>query len=196
MRIAVFTALIALAVGGCVRYTPHPWAQEFEFEDQDVEFVAPAKLTGVRCERQVDAIDMLERGTFLRLTAEEYAALSRDPIELADDERPYLVRGVSWSEPPMFSIVAVDHERRVLYVTQYTHNWEMAWPGLHWKMRPRPVIVVLEQEIGDAMTRAVIGGDMVLGFWLRYREFWRERGTELPAIEFSCERETAGLPLQ
>lgn len=196
MRITISAALIALAVSGCVRYTPHPWSQTFEFDDGDVEFVAPAKLTGVRCERQVDAIDMLERDTFLRLTTEEYAALSRDPIELADDEIPYLVRGVTWFSPPDFSIVAVDREMKTLYVTRYTYNFEMLWPGLHWKMEPRPMIAVLKQEIGGAKPRAMVGGDVIMFFYYRHKRYWEERGGQLPFMEFSCETESAGRPPQ
>ena len=196
MRTPVLAVLIVLALGGCVRYTPHPWSQEFEFDDADVEFVTPTRIIDIQCERRAEAIERLEQVSFVRLTPEEYAAISNDPMELADDDIPYLVRGVPWSEPPMFSIVAVDRDQRILYVTQYTHNFEMAWPGLHWKMRPRPVIVVLKQEIGRAMTRGIIGGDRVLGLWLRYGEFWSERGIELPATEFSCGNVEPASPLQ
>jgi len=194
MRIAIIAAAVALAVGGCVRYTPHPWSQTFEFDEEHVEFVAPARLADIRCERQTDAMARLKSDAFVRLTAKEYDALARDPIELADDDIPYLVRGVTWSEPPDFSIVAVGREQKVLYVTRYTYNFEFFWPGLHWKMAPRPAIAVLQREIHGAMPRAMVGGDAIMFFYYRYKQYWEERGDRLPLREFSCEREAAGRP--
>jgi len=129
------------------------------------------------------------------LTREEYAALARNPIELGDNDIPYLVRGVTWSEPPDFSIVAVDREQKILYVTRYTYNFEILLPGMHWKMAPRPTIAVLQQEIDGAMPRAMVGGDVIMFFYYRYNQYWEERGDRLPLREFSCEREAAGRPL-
>ncbi len=196
MRKPVLAVLIALALGGCVRYTPHPWSQAFEFEDGHVEFVAPTRIIDIQCERRIEAVERLEQVSFVRLTPEEYVGLARGPIKLLDDDIPYLVRGVTWSEPPEFSIVAVDREQRILYVTRYTYNFEFLWPGLHWKMTPRPFIVVIEQDIDDAMPRAMVGGDMIMIIYYRYKRYWEERGGQLPLVEFSCEREAAGGPLQ
>lgn len=170
MRSAALAFLIVLSSTGCVQYTPHPWSQDFDFYSSEVEFVSPAKLSRVREELQVGAIERLDQHTFLRLTVDEYRSLSRSPIELHDNEIPYLVRGVSWSRPPWFSIVAMDRGKKILFVIQYTTNFELAWPGLHWRMEPNPVIAVVDQEIDETLTRAVIGGDRIMGTKMHYGE--------------------------
>lgn len=170
MRSAALAVVMVLSCAGCVRYTPHPWSQTFEFVPSDVEFVSPEKLSRVQKAQEADAIKRLDQHTFLRLTAKEYRTLSRSPIELQDSNVPYLVRGVSWSEPPWFSIVAMDREKKILFVIQYTTNFELAWPSLHWRMRPYPVIAVLDREIEKALAQAVIGGDRIMGDKMYYGE--------------------------
>lgn len=175
MRVAATALLIALFLGGCVRYTPHPWSQGFEFNDQNAEFVSAAKLSRVLAEQEADAIKRLDQQSFLRLTTKEYEVLSQNPIGLEKNEIAYLVRGVSWDRPPLFSIVAMEREKKILYVIQYTHNFEMALPGMHWKMEPHPVIAVVDQKVGEVLTRAVIGGDHMMRIKTYYGEkVWDE----------------------
>jgi len=66
--------------------------------------------------------------------------------------------------------VAMDREKKILFVIQYTTNFELAWPGLHWQMRPYPVIAVLDREIEKVLAQAVIGGDRIMGVKMYYGE--------------------------
>lgn len=93
--------------------------------------------------------------------------------DVSENETPYLVRGVSWSQPPLFSIVAYDRATLALHVQQYTYSGEIFIPGKRMSSAS-PMIVILSGHLEAVFPDAILGGDRIAG--LSYSEkAWRER---------------------
>ena len=157
----IFMLFIPLLTG-CRSFTAHPWTQAAQFDSSRAVYIHPEKFSRVRAEREAEAIRMLETEPFILLLQKEYRELAKDVKTPEPDERVYLVRGVSWSRPPLFTMAAVNLDDRTLYVLQYTYNGEIYIPG-HWESQASPLIVIVEGEISGVVPDAVWGGDWVMG---------------------------------
>jgi len=163
--------LIVTIASGCQSFHAHPWTTNIKvdygnwfvvFDNPNIEYVSPESLSRVNNANEADAIYQLEADQFLQLSEEDYIRLSQNPKQLKDGEISYLVRGVSWSKPPQFSLVTFDRTTGTLYVIQYTYNGEIFIPG-QYESSPNPVIVVLDSKISQVVPDAVRGGDWIMG---------------------------------
>lgn len=176
MKTAVAVVLAALTAAACQRYTVHPWHGDAGFDREAVQFVAPAKLSRVREELEDDAIRQLTEVPFVRLSPASFASLSDEPKALADHEIAYLLRGVTWSRPPMFSVVALNAAQGVLHVVQYDYSGELLIPFMVHESVAYPVIAILDREIVDVRSGAVTGGDAAMRWQSVYGEYaWVEK---------------------
>ncbi len=89
-----------------------------------------------------------------------------------DELRPFLVRGVSYSEPT-FSIVKCDRKHGWVYVYQATYNGEMYVPGVRYRPEAAPIVVFLEDRPRRVIASANVGGDGIFR-GVRPDDMWHE----------------------
>ena len=163
--------LVLIIISGCQSFCPHPWTTTIKvkygnwfevFDNPNIEYISLENLSRVKDADQADAIRRLESDQYLRLSKEEYIQLSQNPKQLKGNEIPFLVRGVSWSKPPLFSLVTLDRSNGTLYAIQYTYNGEIYIPGKYESI-PNPIIAVLDVQVSQVIPDAVWGGDWIMG---------------------------------
>ena len=115
------------------------------------------------------AVALLREHAFVRLDPSQLALLAPDfPVRSDRTEQPYLVRGVLYSSPPLYTIVRFDPATTRLLVQQFTYNGEMVMP-FRWVAQPNALVVFLRRPPEHVYPDAVLGGDWIArgGQWNR-----------------------------
>ena len=122
--------------------------------------------------RREEAVALLQERPFLRLDPPQVAAFAPDlPVPSDHEARPYLVRGVLYSSPPLFTILRFDAATARLLVQQYTYNGEMLMP-FGWVAEPNALVVFLPRPPEHIYPDAVLGGD-----WIARGRLWNTLDT-------------------
>jgi hypothetical protein len=111
--------------------------------------------------RRADAVALLQEHAFVQLEASQFAEFA--PALQVPSERgaqPYLVRGVSFSSPPLYTIVRHDLATGRLLVQQFTYDGEMLMP-FRWVAEPNALVVILPRPPEHVYSDAVLGGDWI-----------------------------------
>lgn len=169
-------AFCILTFAGCRSFTEHPWTRKTQIDLSNLTYIHPERLTRVRPDQEPQAIRMLESQSHVLLHQFAYSELAKVDKPLKPNKQAYLVRGVSWSRPPWYSLVAMDKKEQTLYVLQYTYNLELYIPG-NYQSEAYPLIVLLDEEIVEVVPDAVWGGDWIMG-GLSSEYAWREEWKE------------------
>lgn len=169
LRILIFCTV--LAASGCISYQPHGWTRS-QTRAPGIQQLSPEKLSAVRTEEVREAIRLLEHVDSVLLDDASVKRFARHRIRKSLGEGVFLVRGVSWSTPPLFREVYFDKATRTIYVDSYTYNGEIFIPGRRLSA-PSPIIVCLEVAASTVVPTATIGGDRIAARSLR-KQAWRE----------------------
>lgn len=169
LRLLVLS-LIVWAVG-CVSYQPHAWTRS-QARAPTAEQLPAGKLSGVRITEIAAAVRLLEDVEYVPLDDAAVKRFAKNEIHKSPGEIVFLVRGVSWSAPPLFREIYFDTETRTLYVDSYTYNGEIFIPGKRLSLAS-PIIVCLGFSPVAIVPNATIGGDRIVARFVR-REGWRE----------------------
>jgi hypothetical protein len=106
--------------------------------------------------QRADAVALLEEHPFVQLDSSQVSIFA--PGFAARTGQPRLVRGVSFSSHPVFTIVRFDAGR--LLVQQFTWDGEMLMP-FRWVAEPNALVVFLPREPEHIFPDAVLGGDWI-----------------------------------
>lgn len=162
--------VVALA-GGCITYVPHAWTRS-QSREPGARLLSTMKLSSVRKEKMARAIQLLENAEFVSLDDESAKQFAKQKVQRSPGEAIFLIRGVSWSRPPLFREIYVDEATRTIYVDSYTYNGEIFIPGKSFS-EPSPIIACLRFTPSAVIPNAIIGGDRIAGRSLR-KDVWRE----------------------
>jgi hypothetical protein len=111
--------------------------------------------------KREDAVALLKDRPFIHLGPSQLAAFAPDVSVSSEGEaQPYLVRGVLFSSPPLFTVVRFDTAKARLLVQQFTYNGEMLMP-FRWVAEPNAVVVFLSRSPEHIYSDAVLGGDWI-----------------------------------
>ena len=152
--------IVCFLLLGCRSFETHHWTIESK-PPKEVEYVKPEFLSRVNESVITEAIELLEENSFVELTEEQYELFSSNPKKIPDDYKPFLARGVSWSNPPMCTLVYYDKETNHLHIEQFTFNFEIYIPGKY-KQSPNPVIFLAKKAPTKVIPDAIWGGDRIL----------------------------------
>lgn len=108
-----------------------------------------------------NAVALLQDTPFVRLDPTQLAAFAPALRPAAGQElQPYLVRGVSYSPRPTYTVVRFDPTGASLLVQQVSWDGEMLMP-FRWVAEPNALVVFLPREPDRIYPDAVLGGDWV-----------------------------------
>src|SRR5262249_11318386 len=108
--------------------------------------------------KRADAVALLQEHPFVQLDSSQLSVFA--PSLSASTGQPHLVRGVSFSSHPVFTIVRFDGDSGRLLVQQFTWDGEMLMP-FRWIAEPSPVVVLLPRVPQHIYPDAVLGGDWI-----------------------------------
>ena len=165
MRIIILTAYLLLS--SCASHTAHPWAKAREPRSKSCE-VSPKKITNVKTEEIAFAASLLSDREFVSLEKSILTKISDRQLKSSESDSAFLIRGVSWSQPPLFRKVYVEADDKTVNVNSYTYNGEIFIPGNRSSVQS-PVIVLLPFTPTNAYCDAVIGGDRIMGMYLHQK---------------------------
>jgi hypothetical protein len=102
------------------------------------------------------AVALLQDHSFVQLDASQLSVFAPD-LSIPTGQ-PHLVRGLSFSSHPDFTVVRFDAETGRLLVQQFTYNGEMVMP-FRWAADPNALVVFLPRAPERVYPDAVLGGD-------------------------------------
>ena len=98
---------------------------------------------------------------FVRLDASQLADFAPGlSVRSESNAQPYLIRGVLFSSPPLFTVVRYDAATARLLVQQFTYDGEMLMP-FRWVAEPNALVVFLPRPPEHVYPDAVLGGDWI-----------------------------------
>jgi hypothetical protein len=162
-----------LLLGGCISYEPHAWTRGHP-QPENRQQLPFDRISAVKAEAMPEAVALLESSDYVLLDDASLALLAKHPLRRVAGENAYLVRAVSWSEPPLFRTIYFDGASRTLYVDSYTFNGEIFIPGKR-VSEPSPIIVCLDFVPSAVIPDAIIGGDRILALSFRDEAWTKER---------------------
>lgn len=156
------TALVLLA--GC--FAPpkrHAWqiSKKELAQIRDVEtwpLLSTNDYARVPETKTADAVALLQDQSFLPLDVPQLAVFAPS-MSARPGEKPYLVRGVSYSTP-FYTIVRFDSSAGRLFVQQATYNGEMLMP-FRWVAEPNALVVFLPRAPEQIYPHPLLGGDWI-----------------------------------
>jgi hypothetical protein len=105
-----------------------------------------------------NAVALLQEHPFIQLGASQLSVFA--PGLAARAGQPYLVRGVSFSSRPDFTVLRFDTATGRLLVQQFTWNGEMLMP-FRWVAEPNALVVFLPRSPEHIYPDAILGGDSI-----------------------------------
>ena len=108
--------------------------------------------------KREDAVTLLQNHAFVPLDVSQISVFA--PGFSARPGQPYLVRGVSFSSHPDYSIVRFDAATGRLLVQQFTYDGEVMMP-FRWVAEPNALVVFLPRAPEHIYPDAVLGGDWI-----------------------------------
>jgi hypothetical protein len=107
-----------------------------------------------------EALALLQGRSCIQLSHSQTKAMAPDLQAIHDLLlQPYLVRAVSYSVPPVLTVVRFDPEKAGILIKQFTYNGEMFWP--YWRKTHNAIIAYLPKAPQAVYPLAVLGGDGV-----------------------------------
>jgi hypothetical protein len=166
MKLFVIIGLLGLALAGCRSFSPHPWTRDQPSwtaveKRGEVEYVRANNLTRVKPEFYAKAVAMLATVSAVRLPPEQLQTLATDPSSRGPGLTPFLLRGVTWTNPPLYTIVYWKRDGTSICIEQYSWDGEIYVPG-HFASVAKPVIAFLDREPTAVFPRAILGGDRIM----------------------------------
>lgn len=171
MTLRLFILSFTLFTSSCISYQPHVWTRS-QPREPSIQQLSIEKLAGVSAEELPQAIQLLEHAEYVLLDDTSVKRFAKHRIHKSAGENIFLVRGVSWSRPPLFREVYFDETTRTIYVDSYTYNGEIFIPGKRYS-EPSPIIVCITFTPSAVFPTAIIGGDRIAGRSF-HKEAWRE----------------------
>ena len=108
--------------------------------------------------KRADAVTLLQNHAFVLLDVSQLSVFA--PTFSARSGQPYLVRGVSFSSHPAYSIVRFDPATGHLLIQQFTYDGEVLMP-FRWVAEPNALVVFLPRAPEHIYPDAVLGGDWI-----------------------------------
>lgn len=105
-----------------------------------------------------EAILMLKDTPFIPLSSSRAKSLTPQ-FQAPDDPslQPYLIRALSYSIPPLLTVVRFDSEEARIVVKQFTYNGEIFLP--YWRETHNAIVAYLPKAPQAIYPLAVLGGD-------------------------------------
>lgn len=119
-----------------------------------------------------NAVALLQETPFVHLDLLQLASFApalRPPS--GQELEPYMVRGVSFTSRPSYTVVRFDATGARLLVQQMSYDGEMLMP-FRWVAEPNALVVFLPRVPEHIYTDAVLGGD-----WIFRGKKWSELDT-------------------
>lgn len=157
----VISCVSVLALTGCVA-PPHAWQVTPENRAQ-IEGAEQWALLGTNDYVRVpdtmreSAVALLQDHSSLPLEASQLAAFAPGLAARAE-AHPYLIRGVSFSTRPDFTVVRFDAPTGRLLIQQATYDGEILMPG-RWVAEPNALVVLLPSAPEHVYPQPLLGGD-------------------------------------
>lgn len=107
--------------------------------------------------KREDAVALLQDRSFLQLEASLLSVFAPS-LQARSELQPYLVRGVSYSTHPAYTVVRFDTPTGRLFVEQATYDGEMFMP-FRWVVEPNALVVCLPQAPQHIYPYPRLGGD-------------------------------------
>ncbi len=107
---------------------------------------------------RTNAVALLQEHSFVQLDASQLSVFA--PGLSTRTGQPYLVRGVSFSTRPYYTIVRSDADGGRLLVQQFTWDGEMLMP-FRWVSQPNALVVFLPHSPEHIYPDAILGGDWI-----------------------------------
>jgi len=156
---------------GCSQVSPHPYKWQirgdaFGFQMNTVNWtlIKENHLGRVACEFKETEVQKLAEKECIEISLDEAMRICpKHHFKDFEGLTPYLIRGVSYSEYPTFSIVKINKDLGWVYVYQATYNGEIYIPGVKYVSQPSPIVVFLSMKPQKIYSAADVGGDMILG---------------------------------
>jgi len=108
--------------------------------------------------KRADAVALLQKHAFVQLDSSQLSIFA--PSLTSGTGQAYLVRGVLFSSPPLFTIIRFDPVTARLLVQQFTYDGEMMMP-FRWVAEPNALVIFLPRSPGNVFPDAVLGGDWI-----------------------------------
>ena len=167
IRLFIVACIALPSLTGCLAPPkPHPWEAKFKDSPGFTPATTWTILSTNFYVRVIDtqrtqAVAMLKDVSFVALEPSQVATLAPQfnaPTNPA--LRPYLVRGASYSIPPMYTVLQFDDAGSNLSVEQYTYNGEMLMP-FRWVAEPDAIVTFLPRAPEHVFPGAMLGGDVI-----------------------------------
>lgn len=164
IRAVIACATAALLAGCLAPPKRHAWqiSKEELTQIRDVESwpqLSTNNYARVPDSRTEDAVALLQNQAFLPLNASQLSAFAPS-LSGHPGTKPYLVRGVSYSSRPVYTIVRFESSTGTLFVQQATYNGEMVMP-FRWMAEPNALVVLLSRAPEQIYSHPLLGGDWI-----------------------------------
>ena len=108
-----------------------------------------------------NAITLLQDTSFIRLDFMQTASFAPTlHLDSRQNFQPYLIRGVSFTSHPSYTVVRFDTTGARLLIQQVSYDGEMLMP-FRWVAEPNAFVVLLPQAPDHIYPDAVLGGDWI-----------------------------------
>jgi hypothetical protein len=163
LRTIIGCAALLLLAGCFAPPKPHAWQITREDFPQVRDSESWSQLSTndyvrVPDAQQTNAVALLQERSFVQLGALQLSVFA--PSLSAHTGQAHLVRGVSFSSHPAYTIARFDADSGRLLVQQYTWDGEMLMP-FRWVSEPNALVVFLPRSLERIYPDAILGGDWI-----------------------------------